>query len=87
MKRAGVPVDPGFTLRTTYAHLVEDGAERSKRAVDSVFGHRPPEPDSGDAQPDGEELHMDMTTELVPRDAASPASVAIKNSELRCRLR
>jgi integrase len=29
--------DPGFTLRT-YTHLIEDGAERTKRAVDAVFG-------------------------------------------------
>jgi integrase len=36
--------DPGFTLRT-YTHLVEDSAERTKRAVDAVFGHRTPEPE------------------------------------------
>jgi hypothetical protein len=29
--------DPGFTLRT-YAHLMEGSAERTKRAIDSVFG-------------------------------------------------
>jgi len=29
--------DPGFTLRT-YTHLVEDSAERTKRAVNAVFG-------------------------------------------------
>ena len=33
--------DPGFTLRT-YTHLIEDGAERTKRAVDAVFGHSTP---------------------------------------------
>jgi len=40
--------DPGFTLRT-YTHLVEDSAERTKRAVDAVFGHQTPEPDPDDA--------------------------------------
>jgi integrase len=29
--------DPGFTLRT-YTHLMEGSAERTKRAIDSVFG-------------------------------------------------
>jgi integrase len=33
--------DPGFTLRT-YTHLVEDGADRTKRAVDAAFGHKAP---------------------------------------------
>lgn len=33
--------DPGFTLRT-YTHLVEGSAERTKRAVDTVFGHETP---------------------------------------------
>ena len=28
--------DPGFTLRT-YTHLMEESAERTKRAVDAVF--------------------------------------------------
>lgn len=43
----------GFTLRT-YTHLVDDSAERTKRAVDAVFGHRTPQPDPGDLQPDDE---------------------------------
>jgi integrase len=29
--------DPGFTLRT-YTHLMEGGSERTKRAIDTVFG-------------------------------------------------
>lgn len=41
--------DPGFTLRT-YPHLVEDSAERTKRAVDAVFSHRTPVPDQGAMQ-------------------------------------
>ena len=32
--------DPGFTLRT-YTHLVEDSSQRTKRAIDTVFGHAP----------------------------------------------
>jgi len=51
--------DPGFTLRT-YTHLVEDSAERTKRAVEAVFGRRTPEPDPGDAQPDNQEPEDDM---------------------------
>lgn len=34
--------DPGLTLRT-YTHLVEGSAERTKRAVDAVFGHETPD--------------------------------------------
>ena len=34
--------DPGFTLRT-YTHLMEGSAERTKRAIDSVFGANAPE--------------------------------------------
>jgi len=34
--------DPGFTLRT-YTHLMEGSAERTKRAIDSVFGTNAPE--------------------------------------------
>lgn len=34
--------DPGFTLRT-YTHLVEESAERTKRAVDAAFGQGTPE--------------------------------------------
>lgn len=37
--------DPGFTLRT-YTHLVEGSAERTKRAVDAVFGHETPPADA-----------------------------------------
>lgn len=33
--------DPGYTLRT-YTHLVEDSAERTKRAIDVVFGYEAP---------------------------------------------
>lgn len=29
--------DPGFTLRT-YTHLMEVSSERTKRAIDAVFG-------------------------------------------------
>ncbi len=29
--------DPGFTLRT-YTHLMEGSSERTKRAIDAVFG-------------------------------------------------
>ncbi len=29
--------DPGFTLRT-YTHLMEGSSERTKRAIDTVFG-------------------------------------------------
>jgi hypothetical protein len=32
--------DPGVTLRT-YTHLVEDSSQRTKRAIDTVFGHVP----------------------------------------------
>lgn len=39
--------DPGFTLRT-YTHLVEGSAERTKRAVDAVFGHEAPPADTDD---------------------------------------
>jgi integrase len=42
--------DPGFTLRT-YTHLVEDSAERTKRAVDAVFGHQTPKADAAAAAP------------------------------------
>lgn len=53
--------DPGFTLRT-YTHLIEDGAERTKRAVDAVFGHATPadeqvEPASSD--PDDPDVPSD----------------------------
>lgn len=51
--------DPGFTLRA-YTHLVEDSAERTKRAVDAVFGHQIPEPEPEDAQPDDEEPAGDL---------------------------
>ncbi|PVG83806.1 hypothetical protein DDE18_05725 [Nocardioides gansuensis] len=51
--------DPGFTLRT-YNHLVEDSAERTRRAVDAVFGHQTPEPDPDDTQPNDEELAGDV---------------------------
>jgi integrase len=45
--------DPGFTLRT-YTHLVDDGSDRTKRAVDAVFDHKTPDheptaPDVSDA--------------------------------------
>ncbi len=43
--------DPGFTLRT-YTHLVEDSAERTKRAVDAVFGHRASGPGEEQEQSD-----------------------------------
>ena len=47
--------DPGFTLRT-YTHLIEDGAERTKRAVDAVFGHAAPADEQTDpASTDAEE--------------------------------
>jgi hypothetical protein len=36
-------------------HLVEDSAERTKRAVDAVFGHRVREHDPGDAAPDDDD--------------------------------
>lgn len=39
--------DPGFTLRT-YTHLVEGSAERTKRAVDAVFGHEAPPAETDD---------------------------------------
>lgn len=35
--------DPGFTLRT-YTHLVENSSQRTRRAVDAVFGHTTPLP-------------------------------------------
>lgn len=37
--------DPGFTLRT-YTHLMEGSAERTKRAIDSVFNAGAPPPGS-----------------------------------------
>jgi hypothetical protein len=37
--------DPGFTLRT-YTHLMEGSAERTKRAIDSVFSASTPIPES-----------------------------------------
>lgn len=52
--------DPGFTLRA-YTHLVEGSAERTKRAVDAVFGHETPPADADDPAstvedaPDGDE--------------------------------
>jgi len=52
--------DPGFTLRT-YTHLVEGSAERTKRAVDAVFGHETPSANTGNPDltdedaPDGDE--------------------------------
>lgn len=46
--------DPGFTLRT-YTHLVEGSAERTKRAVDAVFGHETPPADAENADLPGEE--------------------------------
>ena len=42
--------DPGFTLRT-YTHLMEESAERTKRAVDAVFRASA----SSDAATSGEE--------------------------------
>ena len=46
--------DPGFTLRT-YTALVEGSAERTKRAVDAVFGHETPAADPNDAPPTDED--------------------------------
>jgi integrase len=45
--------DPGFTLRT-YTHLVEDSSQRTKRAIDTVFGHTTP-----DDEVDAEDLETD----------------------------
>jgi integrase len=59
--------DPGFTLRT-YTHLVEDSAERTKRAVDAVFGHQTPEPEPGDGEPD-EKLVEDVEPDEDDDDA------------------
>ena len=56
--------DPGFTLRT-YTHLVEDSAERTKRAVDAVFGHETPEPDADvTTQAEGEEAEDDVEDDV-----------------------
>ncbi len=50
--------DPGFTLRT-YTHLIEDGAERTKRAVDVVFGHATSADEQADpTSTDAEELDV-----------------------------
>ncbi|QWC85707.1 tyrosine-type recombinase/integrase [Nocardioidaceae bacterium] len=59
--------DPGFTLRT-YTHLVEDSAERTKRAVDAVFGHGTPEPASDRAGPD-DDLVDDVEPDAKDDDA------------------
>jgi integrase len=51
--------DPGFTLRT-YTHLVEDSSERTKRAVNAVFGHVPA---TDEGQPQLEEDHQEAADE------------------------
>jgi integrase len=52
--------DPGFTLRT-YTHLVEDSSQRTKRAIDTVFGHTTPddEVDTQDLEDDDPEDESD----------------------------
>lgn len=66
--------DPGFTLRT-YTHLVEDSAERTKRAVDAVFGHQtPPTDEDKAAQPDDERSDGDVEADEEEDDCRDAAN-------------
>jgi integrase len=57
--------DPGFTLRT-YTHLVEDSSQRTKRAVDAVFGHTTP--DTDDETEAVEDSEADISDDLDDDD-------------------
>lgn len=46
--------DPGFTLRV-YTHLMKASAERTRRAVDGVFGPVVPGPESDASTPPASE--------------------------------
>lgn len=47
--------DPGFTLRT-YTHLMEGSSERTKRAIDAVFGTHSGDDDEVDKDDDEGDL-------------------------------
>ena len=46
--------DPGFTLRT-YTHLMPTSNERTRKAIDALFGGEPAQEQAGDSETDGDE--------------------------------